>query len=252
MMPNIQLARFAPGLKLLEMAPGALHRRLHEIVGVVLIARQRAREAAQPRQQLDDAFTDFLRRISHGFMLDNTSGEVIFFRANREPHFRGWLSLSGVGAVAACSCRRCSVPDRASCPAAALPDATRALGGTSARPHRRARAARRAAAQRTSRRARSRSARAIWWCAPKSSRIDITDAALASALEGAIHACCAREELADLGVKITVLQTPEGMSAQPRTQTPAQARSRRHVRLQPRVSRQRRVGSRGRSAPSGA
>ena len=82
MMPNIQLARFAPGLKLREMRPGALDRRLHEVVGVVLVARQRAREAAQPRQQLDDAFTDFLRRVSHAFMLDNTSGEVIFFRAH--------------------------------------------------------------------------------------------------------------------------------------------------------------------------
>src|SRR5689334_5229632 len=69
------------GLELLEMRPGALDHRLHEIVGVMLVARQRAREAAQPRQQLDDAFTDFLRGVTHAFMLDNTSGEVIFFRA---------------------------------------------------------------------------------------------------------------------------------------------------------------------------
>src|SRR5688572_22595566 len=55
-------------LELREIAPRALHRRLHEIIGVVLIARQRAREAAQPRQQLDDAFTDFLRTLGHAFM----------------------------------------------------------------------------------------------------------------------------------------------------------------------------------------
>ena len=57
MMPNIQDARFAPALELPDVAPRAFHHRLHEIVGVVLVARQRAREAAQPRQQRDDAFT---------------------------------------------------------------------------------------------------------------------------------------------------------------------------------------------------
>ena len=91
------------GLVLIEMAPRALHRRLHEIVGVVLVARQRAREAAQPRQQRDDAFADFLRRISHGFMLDHTSGGVAFFRAYRASRSfsRACCASAGIGAVAA-------------------------------------------------------------------------------------------------------------------------------------------------------
>src|SRR6186713_2077929 len=87
-------------LELLEMTPGALDPRLHEIVGVVLIARQRAREAAQPRQQLDEAFTDFLRRWSHAFILDDTSGEVIFFRAHAQLHFRGLAVAVRFGTVA--------------------------------------------------------------------------------------------------------------------------------------------------------
>src|SRR6187397_3218955 len=85
------------GPKLIEMAPRALHRGLHEIVGIVLVARQRTREASQPRQQQGDAFTDFLRRITHGFMLDNTSGEEIFFRAYPRLYSRGLAGDSGLG-----------------------------------------------------------------------------------------------------------------------------------------------------------
>ena len=60
--------------ELLMVPQRALDGELHEIVRVVLVAGQRAREAAQPRQQRDDAFTDFLRRGSHAFMMDDTSG----------------------------------------------------------------------------------------------------------------------------------------------------------------------------------
>jgi hypothetical protein len=93
-------AEIRAGLELREVGPGALDHRLHEIVGVVLIARQRAREAAQPRQQLDDAFTDFLRGVSHAFMSNNTSGEVIFFRARPSFHFFEPAGSFGIGAAA--------------------------------------------------------------------------------------------------------------------------------------------------------
>ena len=58
--------------------------------------------------------------------------------------------------------------------------------------------------------------------------IDITDAALAARVKARFRVLRTRD-MADLGVKITVLQTPEGMERAARAQAPAQARSRRRV-----------------------
>ena len=79
------------------------------------------------------------------------------------------------------------------------------------------------------------------WCAPRWSPSTSPRPALKRAL--AEEFLVKRtQELADLGVKITVLQTPEGWTATPRTEAAAQARSRGHLRLQPRVLRKRRRG----------
>ena len=198
------------GPKLLEIAPGALHRRLHEIVGVVLVARQRTREAAQPRQQLDDAFTDFLRRISHAFMLDNTSGEVIFFRAYPEHSFsRAWLALSGVGAVAAaCSCRRCSC--RCTC---RIPETHARARRHVARRSPSARALRAERLLREHRAELDRDPRGRSGGARRGRRHRHHRGGARAVPARRNSWCCARGSSSDLGVKITVLQTPEGWSA---------------------------------------
>jgi hypothetical protein len=43
--------------------------------------RDSERAAAQPRQQGDDEFTDFLRAYCHAFMMNHTSGNLVFFHA---------------------------------------------------------------------------------------------------------------------------------------------------------------------------
>ena len=74
--------------------------------------------------------------------------------------------------------------------------------------------------------------------------VDISAPALQRALENKFL-LKRTQELADLGVKISVLQTPGGWTARRGLKRAAQARSRRHLRLQPRVSRRRiRGGSR--------
>ena len=152
----------------------------------MLVARQRTREAAQPRQQRDDAFTDFLRRISHAFMLDNTSGEVIFFRAYPEHSFSlAWLSLPASRAVAACSCRRCSragaAGARADCRTPRARSAPRCATLTGAR-------ALRAERLLSEHRAElDRDPRGDLVVRAEVVAIDITEAALARAPEGAIR-----------------------------------------------------------------
>src|SRR6185295_3711250 len=54
--------------ELLLVAQRALDHQLREVVRVVLVARQRTREAPQPRQNAHDPITDFLRDRSHAFM----------------------------------------------------------------------------------------------------------------------------------------------------------------------------------------
>ena len=120
-----------------------------------------------------------------------------------------------------------------SCPAGALPPVQRArragAGGVPADaamrgvPATRARAGRRARLriEQLARASIAPSSIAIRaassWCAPRSSAIDITEAALKRAL--AENFLLKRtQDLADLGVKITVLQTPAGLERAPRPQ----------------------------------
>ena len=154
----------------------------------------------------------------------------------RSLHFRGFAVAVGLGAVAAGA-------------AAAGAAAARAAARCGCCPEPRARSAARCASSP----ARARCApsgcsatiapssiairAAIWWCAPKSSPSTSPTRRSRSAVK-ARFSVLRTQELADLGVKITVLQTPEGWSAQPRPQAAAQARSRRHVRLQPHLFRQ--------------
>src|ERR1044072_1131131 len=63
--PRSEIRLFA---ELFATAQRLLDHELHQVVCIVLVAGQRAAEAAQPRQQGDEAFTDFLRVRSHDYM----------------------------------------------------------------------------------------------------------------------------------------------------------------------------------------
>src|SRR5688572_2166929 len=92
--------------KLAEIAQRALDPHLNQVVGVVLIARQHAREAPQPRQQGDQACTDFLHVRSHAFM------QII--------RGRGWVS--SMAGITASLCRMLAVTVLAGAAHAQLPD----------------------------------------------------------------------------------------------------------------------------------
>jgi subtilisin family serine protease len=97
-------------------------------------------------------------------------------------------------------------------PGGVLPETTRALGGT-LRELTDARALRADRLLRDHRASLDRDPRGDLVVRAEVIAIDITDAALASAVKARFVVLRARE-FADLGVKITVLQTPEGWSAQ--------------------------------------
>ena len=96
-------------------------------------------------------------------------------------------------------------------PGGVLPDATRALGGT-LRELTGARALRAERLLNDHRAELDRDPRGDLVVRAEVIAIDITDAALASAIQARFSVLRTRE-FADLGVKITVLQTPEGWSA---------------------------------------
>ena len=74
MIPNIQPSNFSSGRHWSCLQQCALDRQLHQVVGVVHVAGDGARKAAQPRQQLDDL-------TAHLLLLDSyiRLGLVVFF-----------------------------------------------------------------------------------------------------------------------------------------------------------------------------
>lgn len=76
-----------------------LHRDLHQIVRIVRIPRQSARESPQPRKNGDDLISKVLDRIAHGWHSYQTSDRLIFFHLRPEPKsganlrfmLRAWL-----------------------------------------------------------------------------------------------------------------------------------------------------------------
>ena len=146
-------------------------------------------------------------------MTNNTTGTCVFFHAQRH-------RKNSCAARARHRARRAR--RRAIAAGAAAAGAWRA-GARAARCHARRRAARCASSRAPARCASSSwfasiapSSIAIraasWWCAPKSSPSTSRPRRWSSALKAQFQVL-RTEDLADLGVKITVLQTPEGMSA---------------------------------------
>ena len=156
--------------------------------------------------------------VSHAFMTDNTSGDLRFLpctssmrkillpvRARRCARRR----RAGAQICRRSSCRRCRVPRR--CRHCRMPRARR--GGT-LRELAGARALRvEQLVAPASRRARSRSARRAGGARRSRRHRHHATPRWQQRARRRSSRCCAPQELADLGVKITVLQTPEGMSA---------------------------------------
>src|SRR5262245_35384126 len=204
--------RARPELPAIEQR--ALDGHLREVVGIVLVARQGARETAQSRQQGDEAITDFLRGCSHAFM--KMIRPARSFSSMRNAAIKRVCLLAAslaVARLAGAQLPQVQVPSLPQVPGVqvpGLPEATRAVGGT-LRDLTGARALR---IDQLARQNRAELDRVQGELVVRAEvvAIDITRPALERALAEKFLLKRTRQ-LAELGVEISVLQTPEGWSA---------------------------------------
>src|SRR4051794_11392908 len=192
------------------MAQRPLDGRLRQIVGIVLIARQGAREAAQPRQQCDDVFTDFLHDDVHAFMtIIRRSGGFSSMRKWAVVFL--WMTCLAVGVTRAQLVPQVQLPpvSPVKVPAISLP-------GTGVSPNLRdlagARLLRIETLSREHRAELDRDPRGELVIRAEVVGIDVTEDALKRALADDFL-LKRTQTLPDLGVTISVLQTPQGWSA---------------------------------------
>src|SRR5688572_25404442 len=206
--------------ELFEIAQRLLDRHLHEIVGIVQVARQRARKAAQPRQQGNEAFTDFLRVGSHAFMWIIRGGRPVSSMGKISGKLLRILTSALLAGSAQAQLQDMQIPDMPETPVT-LPDVQKPGGlisgaaGTADRALRQlahARALRIEQMSRDNRAELERDPAGELAVRSEVVAVDISVPALQRALENKFL-LKRTQELADLGVKISVLQTPGGWTA---------------------------------------
>src|SRR5689334_10651659 len=208
--------------ELVETAQRTFDRELHEIVGVVLVARQRTREASQPRQQGNEAYTDFLRVFNHVYMLmirwrDRVSSMAIAKARLLCGSLAALLMLAG---AAHAQLPDVPIPDTVA-PAVPLPGVLKPGGelvpdvnGAAGRGLKLAgaRLGRIELLSRDHRAQLDRDPAGELVVRAEVVAIDITEAALKLALDKQFL-LKRTQDLAELGIRISVLQTPEGWTA---------------------------------------
>src|SRR5688572_19505842 len=203
--------------ELFEIAQRLLDRHLHEIVGIVQVARQRARKAAQPRQQGNEAFTDFLRVGSHAFMWIIRGPGRVSSMHQRNGNFLRIIAAAMLAGAAHAQIPDVVIPDTES-PPIAIPDIHTPAGNIASGAERAlsrlagARVLRIEQMSRDHRTELERDPAGELAVRAEVVAVDISAPALQRALENKFL-LKRTQELVDLGVKISVLQTPGGWTA---------------------------------------
>ena len=251
MMPNIHDARLAPARNCSRLRSArSTATCVRSSASCWLRDNERAKRRsrgnkATMRSPISSAY------FSHAFMTNNTTGTCDFFHAQRHaPKFLRLfaLGIALAGPAGSAQLPQVQLPQVPGVPVPALPDATRAAGGT-LRELAGARALRVEQLVRQHRAELDRDPRGELVVRAEVVAIDITAAALeqraAGAIPGAAHRRSRRPRREDHRAA-----DARGHERQPRTEETAQARSRGHLRLQSCVSRERRES--GGHGPAGA